>query len=146
YRPARPEDLPRANELVVGSINDLCRRHGFGPMATVRPPAFASFSLRDDPGGLWVAEESDQIAGFAFSWACGDLWFLAQLFVSPDPQGRGIGQELLTLPLEPARKSNAAIHTLITFSFNPVSQALYTRHGFFPRCPIYQLSAPREPL
>jgi hypothetical protein len=28
-------------------------------------------------------------------WVCGDLWFLAQLFVSPDHQGRSIGNELL---------------------------------------------------
>jgi ribosomal protein S18 acetylase RimI-like enzyme len=146
YRPARTEDLPRANELVVASINDLCQRHGFGPMATLRPPAFAAFSLRDDPDGLWVAEETGQIAGFAFSWVRGDLWFLAQLFVSPDHQGRGIGQELVNLTLEHARKGNAGIHALITFSFNPVSQALYIRHGFFPRCQIYQLSAAREAL
>ena len=30
YRPARAEDLQRAGELVVASINELCERHGFG--------------------------------------------------------------------------------------------------------------------
>ncbi len=95
YRAARAEDLQRASELVVCSINELSERHGFGPMATVRPPTFSHFSLSDDPHGLWVAEDANEILGFAFSWICGDLWFLAQLFVSPDQQGRGIGQELL---------------------------------------------------
>ena len=146
YRPARTEDLPRANELVVASINDLCQRHGFGRMATLRPPAFAAFSLRDEPDGLWVAEVSDQIAGFAFSWVCGDLWFLAQLFVAPGQQTRGIGQELLRRTLEYAEKRKAASKALITFSFNSVSQGLYMWHGLFPRCPIYNFTISRNAL
>ncbi len=117
YRPARAHDLQRAGELVVGSINDLCERHGFGPMAAVRPPDFSAFSLRDDPDGLWVAEDGGEILGFAFSWVCGDLWFLAQLFVSPGQQGRGIGQELLrrTLAARPdgERRHQGAHHLLL---------------------------------
>ena len=81
-----------AGAFVVASINDLTQRHGFGSVAGVRPPAFSQFSLRDDPDGLWVAEEGGDMRGFAFSWACGDLWFLAQLFVAPGRQGEGIGQ------------------------------------------------------
>ena len=95
YRPARIEDLQRSGELVVCSMNELCERHGFGPIVTVRPPAFSLFSLSDDPDGLWVANDDGEILGFAFSWVCGDLWFLAELFVAPGQQGRGIGNELL---------------------------------------------------
>ena len=89
-RPAREEDLERSDRLVVASINDLTQRHGFGPMAAAHPPEFQLFSLKDDAGGLWVAEEANEILGFAWSWVCGDLWFLAQLFVSPDHQGEEI--------------------------------------------------------
>jgi hypothetical protein len=71
YRPARIEDLQRSGELVVCSMNKLCERHGFGPIATVRPPGFSLFSLSDDPNGLWVAEDDGEILGFAFSWVCG---------------------------------------------------------------------------
>jgi hypothetical protein len=80
YRPSREEDLERTDQLVVASINDLTQRHGFGPMAASHPPEFQLFSLKDDANGLWVAEEADQILGFAWSWVCGDLWFLAHLF------------------------------------------------------------------
>jgi GNAT superfamily N-acetyltransferase len=146
YRPAHADDLQRASELVVRSMNDLSDRHGFGPMAVVRPPAFSLFSLNDDPHGLWVAEDADEILGFAFSWICGDLWFLAQLFVSPGQQGRRIGHELLRRTFEHAHKANAPIKALITFSFNGVSQALYIRHGLFPRCPIYNMTGAREQL
>jgi GNAT superfamily N-acetyltransferase len=145
-RPAREEDLERSDQLVVASINDLTQRHGFGPMAAAHPPEFQLFSLKDDAGGLWVAEEADEILGFAWSWVCGDLWFLAQLFVSPDHQGRSIGNELLKRTFEHAKKSGATNRALITFTFNTVSQGLYIRNGLFPRFPIYNFSASRELL
>ena len=144
YRPARAEDLETTDALVVASINDLTVRHGFGPMAAASSPDFQLFSLRDDPDGLWVAENGCDIAGFAWSWVCGDVWFLAQLFVDPAQQGRGIGNELMKLTLEHARKSKATHRALITFTFNRVSQGLYIRHGFFPKMPIYFFAATRE--
>jgi GNAT superfamily N-acetyltransferase len=110
--------LQQAGELVVHSLNELCERHGFDPIATVRPPIFSQFSLRDDPDGFWLAEETDQILGFAFSRVCGDLWFLAQLFVSTDHQGRGIGRELLELAFKHAINAKAAVRALITPAFN----------------------------
>jgi ribosomal protein S18 acetylase RimI-like enzyme len=146
YRPARPSDLARADALVVGSINDLTERHGFGAMATARPPNFQLFSLNDDPDGLWVAEDAGEIRGFAWSWVCGDVWFLAQLFVDPAQQGQGIGNELLKRTLEHARKADAAHKALITFTFNRVSQGLYIRHGLFPKMPIYFFGVARERL
>jgi GNAT superfamily N-acetyltransferase len=145
-RPAREEDLERSDRLVVASINDLTQRHGFGPIAAAHPPDFQLFSLKDDAGGLWVAEEADKILGFAWSWVCGDLWFLAQLFVSPEHQGRNIGNELLKRTFEHAKKSNATNRALITFAFNTVSQGLYIRNGLFPRFPIYNFSVSRDLL
>jgi ribosomal protein S18 acetylase RimI-like enzyme len=144
YRPARIEDMQRAGELVAASINDLCERHGFAPMATARPSTFARFSLEDDPCGLWVAEDAGKVSGFAFSWVCDDLWFLAQLFVSPDRQGCGIGPALLERALAHAQGSKAQTKALITFAFNTVSQGLYMRLGLFARCPIYSLQGARE--
>jgi len=146
FRPARADELLRAQELVVRSINDLTQRHGFGPMATVRPPDFQSFSLKDDPGGLWVAEADGDIVGCAFSWVCGDLWFLAELFVAPDRQGQGIGNELLARTLAHAEKAGATNKCLITFTFNVVSQGLYIGRGLFPRMPIYLFSVARDAL
>lgn len=146
YRPARADELQRAQELVVQSINDLTERHGFGRMASLRPPDFQLFCLNDDPEGLWTAEVDGEIVGFALSWMCGDLWFLAELFVSPAHQGHGIGQELLARTFEHARKAGATNKALITFTFNVVSQALYIRHGLLPRLPIYLVSAARDAL
>jgi hypothetical protein len=58
YRPAIADDLVLADELVVGSINRLTECHGFGQIAPPRPPPLQLFSLKDDPGGLWVAEDA----------------------------------------------------------------------------------------
>jgi ribosomal protein S18 acetylase RimI-like enzyme len=146
YRRARAEDLAPSDALVVATINDLTERHGFGAMASSSPPNFQLFSLNDDPEGLWIAEEGGHILGFAWSWVCGDVWFLAQLFVDPAQQGRGIGNELLKRTLEHARKSGATHKALITFTFNRVSQGLYIRHGLFPRVPIYFLGAGQKEL
>ena len=146
FRPARVDELQRAQELVVRTINDLTERHGFGPMATLRPPDFQLFCLRDDPAGLWVAEADGEMVGFALSWVCGALWFLAELFVAPGYQGHGIGNELLARTFEHARKAGATTKSLITFTFNVVSQGLYIRHGLFPRMPIYMLSVARDAL
>jgi len=145
-RPARSTDLIQADKLVVGSMNDLTERHGFGKIASPRPPPFQLFSLKDDPDGLWVAENEGQMVGFAWSWVCGDLWFLAQLFVSPAQQGSGIGTELINRTWEPAQNKGATNKALITFTFNTVSQGLYLRHGMFPRFPIYFFSVASERL
>ena len=146
YRPACADDLVRADALVVATINDLTERHGFGAMATTSSPNFALFSLHDDPAGLWIAEDGPDIRGFAWSWICGDLWFLAQLFVDPTQQGQGIGNELIKRTLEQARQSGAGHKALITFTFNRVSQALYMRHGLFPKMPIYFFGAARKKI
>lgn len=146
FRPARLDELQRAEDLVVQSINDVATRHGFGAFATSRPADFESFSLRDDPDGLWVAESGGEMLGFGFSWACGDLWFLAELFVAPGRQAAGIGGELLARTFAHAEKSGATRRALITFAFNVAAQGLYIRHGFLPRLPIYFCSAPRETL
>ncbi|HEX4553371.1 MAG TPA: GNAT family N-acetyltransferase [Xanthobacteraceae bacterium] len=115
-------------------------------MASFRPPDFQLFSLKDDPDGLWVAEADGDIVGSALSWVCGDLWFLAELFVAPGYQGRGVGNELLARSFEHARKAGATNRSLLTFTFNVVSQGLYIRHGLFPRLPIYMFSVERDAL
>lgn len=144
FRPARAEELQHAQELVVRSINDLTERHGFGPMASVRPATFQIFSLNDDPRGLWIAENDGEIVGSAFSWVCGDLWFLAELFIAPRMQGNGIGSELLRRTFQHADQTAVKIKALITFTFNTVSQGLYVHHGMFPRLPIYMFNIDRD--
>ncbi|WP_246516039.1 GNAT family N-acetyltransferase [Bradyrhizobium diversitatis] len=140
------DDLARADEIVVASINELTERRGFGKMASSRPQNFQAFSLTDDPEGLWVADDDGELVGFAWSWVCGELWFLAQLFVAPDRQSDGIGNHLISKMFAHAEKRGASVRALITFTFNNVSQGLYIHHGLFPRFPIYMVSVSRDRL
>jgi GNAT superfamily N-acetyltransferase len=144
YRRARLEDLERADALVVATINDLTERHGFGRMANASPPRFQSFCMDADPRGLWMAEEDGDPLGFAWSWVRDEFWFLAQLFVQPGVQAKGVGRELLRRAIEHADQAGAKQRALITFAFNTVSQGLYIRHGFAPQFPIYSMGAPRS--
>lgn len=143
YRPAASEDLDEASQLVADSINDLSQRHGFGRLAVPRTPDFQSFCLRNDPGGLWVAEDAGRVVGFGFSWITGDLWYLAQLFVASSHQGRGIGRALLERTLRHERE-NATTRALITFGFNLAALTLYLQYGLVPRMPIYSVAARRD--
>jgi GNAT superfamily N-acetyltransferase len=93
------------------------------------------------PDELWVAEADGEIVGFALIWVCGDLWFLAELFVAPGYQGGGVG---MARTFKHARKAGATIKRLITFTFNIMSQGLYIRHGLLPRLPIYLVGADRD--
>ncbi|MCB1541799.1 MAG: GNAT family N-acetyltransferase [Rhodoblastus sp.] len=144
YRPAREADLLPAQEIITASINDLTARHGYGPIATVRPQVFQQQSLADDPRGLWVAEDEGRIVGAVFSWTCDDLWFLAELFVDPALQGKGVGAELLRRVFGQAEAAGAKTRALITFAFNAVSQTLYAREGLYPRLPLHMMAGSRE--
>src|SRR5262249_42685822 len=139
-------DLRRADEILVASVNEFTERRGFGKMASLSPSEFSSFPAKGRYEGLWVADEDGEIVGFAWSWVCGELWFLAQLFVSPDRQSDGIGNRLISKAFAHAQMRGASIRALITFAFNSVSQGLYIRHGLFPRCPIYMVSMSRDQL
>src|SRR5258708_12656440 len=93
------------------------------------------FSLRDDPAGLWTAEQDGEIVGSAFSWICGDLWFLAELFIAPERQGEGIGNELLRRAPGHAPKAGAPHTAPLTFPFNPGSHAPSIPPPHFPPPP-----------
>lgn len=142
YRPARAEDLELAVRLVQQSFNDLRVRHGLAPTVPLRPPAFQAFCLAEDPDGLWVAESDDGMVGFGFSWMQETFWYLAQLFIKPETQGRGIGQALLSRTLEQAQQNEAKNRALITLSYNSSSIGLYVQNGMYPCEPLFRVVAP----
>ncbi len=144
YRPAKPEDLEEAERVAQQSGNALRVRHGGRPSSAPPSTAFPEFCLAQDPAGLWVAEDGDAIVGFGFSWMTEKLWFLSQLFVSPEAQAKGIGQALLSKTLMQAERNGAANRALITFAYNIASIGLYLKNGLYPREPLYRMAAPGQ--
>lgn len=146
YRLARHKDLTPAMKVVFRALNDFTHRHGFEGLSTDLTPEFHAFSLKDNPDGLWVAEEGDEVIGLGFSWVTDRFWFLADLFVLPEYQRQGVGGELLQRTFAHARKNHADNLALITFAYNTASIGLYAKHGLFPREPLYTFTAPRESI
>ena len=74
--------------------------------------------------------------GFGFSWMCEKFWFLAQLFIKPETQARGVGQALLSNTLQQAEQNGTDNRALITLAYNTASTDLYVRNGMYPREPL----------
>jgi hypothetical protein len=97
-RPASADELAPAEQLVVRTINDLTVRYGFGPIAASRPSDFQAFCLRDDPRGVWPAEDDGEIVGFALSWVCGRLWSWASCSLHLADKGRASATNCWSTP------------------------------------------------
>src|SRR5437879_4865110 len=97
YRRARPKDLPQTASVFAIAIDDLDKKHGFfeKPTSTSPPNPQYAFWLKKEPASFWVAEDDHRIVGYSFSFLRGSLWFLADLFILPAYQGRGIGKTLI---------------------------------------------------
>ena len=68
----------------------------------------------------------------------GETWFLAGLFIDPGHQGLGVGRRLLELAL-----AGAPAHRMtISDAIQPVSNALYAKHGLLPTTPILAFKGP----
>lgn len=142
YRPAKTEDLEPATRIVQDAYNDLRVRHGLSPSIVLGPPLFQTFSLAEPASSLWVAEADSALQGFAFSWMRQRFWFLAQLFVRPGTQSKGIGQAMLSRTMRHAEENGAENRALITMAYNTASTGLYIRNGLYPREPLLRLVAP----
>ncbi len=111
------------------------------------PPLRKLFThlVSHDPDGAWVATRagSDEVVGFALSNRRGDRWFLSFLFVLEAWQAGGLGRELLraALPDDPGAWRLGVCAEAI----QPISTALYARHGMSPRSPIYLLAGELRP-
>ncbi len=73
----------------------------------------------------------------------GKLWYLADLFVLPSHQGKGIGRTLIERTLRSWKGRKIDNRAVITPAFNPVSTSLYMQFEMLPRQPVYFASAPR---
>lgn len=97
-RPMTEDDVEGALEVTNASFADLDRRNGREP----EPPPDPEVALiryrhlvRTDPGGAWVAEDDEGIAGCALALLREGVWGLSLLVVRPGLQSAGVGSGLL---------------------------------------------------
>ena len=130
-RPTTDGDLPALHAIFLGAIGSVFRPHGFEPPT----PTLETFSnlqghiLRT--GTSIVAEAEGRLLGYGSSWARGDDWFLASLFVDPEAQGQGVGTALLDAVWTPASRRRT-----MTDAIQPISNALYGGRGLVPATPV----------
>jgi GNAT superfamily N-acetyltransferase len=102
--------------------------------------------LATDPSRFFVAGDNantpvTEIVGMAAAIRRGPAWFLSALYIAEPQQGRGLGKRLLQRALADDI-SDSGLTTLATCtdSLQPVSNALYARHGLVPREPFFQVA------
>ena len=129
-RPTTVDDLPALHELFIGALSGVFEAHGFRPP---QPPLEVFVNQqRHVLDGLSVVAESDgPLLGFGASWQRDEHWFLASLFVAEAAQGCGVGAALLDAVWGAAPRRRT-----ITDAIQPVSNALYGRHGLIPSTPV----------
>jgi GNAT superfamily N-acetyltransferase len=140
FRPATEADLEAQHRIFCRALGDLFRRHSFAwedPPFDAFGPALAHL-LRHDSNRCFVAELDGRIVGYTAALVRGDFWFFGALFIDPDHQGRGIGRALFEL----AHRDAPSRQATITDSIQPVSNALYAKHGLIPTTPIFLFTTP----
>jgi GNAT superfamily N-acetyltransferase len=140
-RPATLQDVPACVAVFHASMEALLvsRKEAIPPRNS--PPLQKLFEhlVANDPGDAWVAlpEGSEDIVGFAMANRRGDRWFLSFLFILEAWQAGGLGRALLARVLPRGGDWRLGV---CAEAIQPVSTALYARHGMVPRQPIYLLA------
>ena len=138
FRLATEADVAAEHQVFVRAEGGLLRGYG---IPWPEPPlrwfdAIARHLLATDPARCHLAVVDGQVAGFSFAWVRDGVWFLAALFVDPDHHGQGIGGRLFDL----AAAGAPARQVTITDAIQPVSNALYARHGLVPTTPVLKFT------
>lgn len=85
---------------------------------------------------VFVAEEGDQLVGFAQCYptfstvALAEIWLLNDVFVHPDFRRRHVAEQLMVETEAAAKKAGAARIWLRTAHLNAPAQALYEGRGW----------------
>jgi ribosomal-protein-alanine N-acetyltransferase len=123
----QPADFPR-----LYAIEDLC----FQP--PLRFPRSYMHRVIDNPASAtWIAEETDQMAGFAIVEWSGDppgrFAYIQTLEVAPQHRRRGIARELLNRLETSAHAAGASEIWLHVDAENAAAIALYRARGYQPQ-------------
>jgi len=119
-RPMRLADLP----AVLGLEEEL-----FAP-DTWTAAMYRDELARTDTRHYLVAEDGDEVVGYAGLIAYADEAHVATIGVAADRQGEGIGAQLLDALLAEADRRRVPVVLLEVRADNELAQGLYRRRGF----------------
>jgi GNAT superfamily N-acetyltransferase len=137
-RLASADDLAAEHAAFVEAQRELHDRHAV-PWSPPPVEAFARVHqhlLDHDGERSFVAYLDDRLLGFSAALVRDDAWFLSALFVHPEAQGRGLGQELL----DRSWGDDVSRRLTISEAIQPVSTGLYARRALIPTTPVLVLT------
>jgi GNAT superfamily N-acetyltransferase len=153
YRPPRPSELADCALIWYSAVDEYMARLNRPLPSPYLDPLLTLLQhlLSTDPERFLVAVKprngasgvKDRVVGFGVAVQRERVWFLSQLYVLPEEQGRGVGRGILT-QIFPSVEGEVGATTpgtmaTCTDSAQPVSNGLYARFGIVPRVPIFNL-------
>jgi GNAT superfamily N-acetyltransferase len=138
-RPASTADLEQIYDVWLDAEMASAGQPGTAPPRRV-PPSLHQHEL--ETGRMLVAEMDGRIAGFTALITRRPVHFLAELYVQPDQQSKGIGRKLLEAVLPD--EDRATVCTLSSDDERALS--LYIGHGMQPQWPFFYLRADASDL
>lgn len=123
-RPLLPDDAPAAAATAVAALPEAPDLPGGRDAWT---EARIAHLQRTDPGGAWVAEDEDGVAGVALALVRDGIWGLSLMAVRPALHGHGLGGRLLRAVLAHGDGGRGA---LIASSADPRAMRIYAGAGF----------------
>jgi ribosomal-protein-alanine N-acetyltransferase len=117
-RRARAGDVARVAEIEATAFSDPWSRASFA-------------SLVDDPGVLFAVAEADgEVVGYSVVWAAAEEAELANVAVTPEVRGTGVGRQLLDAAMAAARRHGGEVMFLEVRESNAAARRLYATSGF----------------
>jgi ribosomal-protein-alanine N-acetyltransferase len=116
---AEEDDVPAIVEIERAAFTDPWSLRSFRE-ALAHSAVYFAVARRDEA----------QIAGYVVAWFAADEGEIANLAVSPDAWGRGIGRALLDAALEEGRRRDVSAVYLEVRDSNDRARRLYRSRGF----------------
>jgi ribosomal protein S18 acetylase RimI-like enzyme len=141
YRHPTQDELLSACRMMAASYTDLQARSGRKtperPKIKKTPSAIVHMH-KTDYRGCWTAYSGRRMVGYGQSLMRGKQWYLANLFVAPHVQNRGVGRGLMKRCVNYG-KGKADSFSLCTFPYNEAAIGLYASFGMMPLLNFFEM-------
>ncbi|MEM7508205.1 MAG: GNAT family N-acetyltransferase [Pseudomonadota bacterium] len=122
-RLAEPADAPALTRIARAAFAEYEAEIGQVP-----PPALQDFPTDIAAGRVWISGAPPDTYAVAFEK--GNLWFLENIAVAPDAQGRGLGRKMIAFAEDEGRRRGHDRIALYTNAKMTGNLALYPALGY----------------